>query len=346
MIYLPKPIIMHKNQITPEIKQEINKVYKESASIRNTRDIVNKKLKTTLTYHNVRDNIWPVFDEKWKELPKSREEKEIAEFIGFMKERNITTKDLHEHFYNQELEYSQDLIIRDWVKEFEIWVVSDTHLWAKTCALSELHHFYKTCKERWITDILHAGDLSDWGWKVYPWQLSELAVFGYDDMLEYLKDNYPKQDWIKTHFILGNHDEDFLKHWWANIGKALSMVREDMNYLGFYDANVIVNWVKIGLHHWAGGWSYAQSYKIQKYVETLTGERKPQLYILGHYHWSLFMSMRNIHCLLPACFQKPNNFSVRLNLPNIIGWYIIKIKLTDKNEVREITPVFLPYYIK
>lgn len=340
---------MNKREITPEFLELVNEYRKEWMSIRQIRDKIKDRFNQT-TFHNVRDSLkWSIWfnnKDEAEELDESTSNKEVNEFLQFMKDRNITTKDLHSHFYNQELEYSQDLTIRDWKREFEIGIVSDTHLWAKTCALSELHHFYKICKERGISDVLHAWDLCDWGWKVYPWQLWELVVYWYDDMLDYVKQNYPKQEGIKTHFILWNHDEDFLKHWWANFWKAISQVREDMNYLWFYDANVVINWVKIGLHHWAWWGSYAQSYKIQKYVETLTWDRKPQLYVLGHYHWSLFMSMRNIHCLLPACFQKPNNFSVRLNLPNIIWWYIIKFSLTDKNEIRAITPTFIPYYVK
>lgn len=326
-----------------EAVKEISATWK---SIREVRKIVNEKFNWVLTFHNVRDILRWAFDSDMNSLPEEKSNKEVSEFLEFMKERKISMTDLHWHFYKKELQQSWDCVISDWVEEFEIGIVSDTHLWAKTCALSELHHFYKTCKDKWIKDVFHAWDLCDWWGKVYSGHLSELQVFGYDNVLDYVKDNYPKEEWVKTHFILGNHDEDFLKHWWANIGKAISQVREDMNYLWFYDADIIINWVRLWLHHWAGWASYAQSYKLQKYVENLTWDRKPQVYVLWHYHWALFTCIRNVHCILPACFQKPNNFSVRLWLPNTVWGYILKIKVNENKEIREITPTFIPYYIK
>jgi len=287
---------------------------------------------------------------KWFKKTEPKSSKHIPRWVNdlhdFLNDKWITVKDLNKFFYHQE---TKDPSLHEvnilWAEEvFKVWVVSDTHLWAKACALAELNDFYDICKAEWITDIFHAWDLCDWWGKVYPWQLWELVVYWFDDMLEYLKDNYPRREWIITHFILGNHDEDFLKHWWANIWKALAWVRDDLNYLWFYDANINVNGIKFWLHHWWWWASYAQSYKLQKAVETLTGDMKPQVYILWHYHGSLYMSMRNIHCFLPWCFQKSNNFSVRFNLPNIVWWYILEIHKTSNNDVRKVKPEFVQYY--
>lgn len=268
----------------------------------------------------------------------------IKKLNEFLTTRNITVKDLEHMFYTNHINTSNEYEIRQIDEIIKFGVVSDTHLWAKTCAINELHDFYNLCKQEWITDVLHAWDVIDGNGRVYKWQLSELEVFWFDDTVEFIKNNYPKVEWIKTHFITGNHDESYLQSDWADIWKAIARVRDDMNYLWFYDATVVVWWIKIWLHHWAWGWSYAQSYKLQKYVETLTWDNKPQLFILGHYHWSLYMSVRNIHCLLPWCWQKPNNFSVRLWLPNTIWWYIVEIEKTAQNEIRSIKPKFIQYY--
>ena len=338
---------MKQNLISEKAINLIKEEKEKWKSIRQIRDYINKKLNINLTFHNVRDNIISIRTFDWKEekqIKWDEADKSINKLSNFLKSRNITVKDLEKHFYQQEIKSTQTFYIDTWVEKFKIWVVSDTHLWAKTECINELHAFYKECKKEWITDILHAWDLCDWWWKVYPWQLWELKVFWFDDMLDYVQNNYPKEKWIKTHFILWNHDEDFLKHWWANFWKSIAQVRDDMNYLWFYDANIIINWIKIWLHHWDWWWAYATSYKLQKFIENLTWEMKPQLYILWHYHDALYMTSRNIHCFKPACFQKKNNFSIRKWLANTVWWFIIEITKTKNNEIRQILPKFIEFY--
>lgn len=229
---------------------------------------------------------------------------------------------------------------------FKFGVVSDTHLGAKTCALDELHAIYKLFKEEGVTDVLHSGDLVDGNGKVYSGQLNELMVYGLDDNIDYVTKNYPKVEGITTHFILGNHDESFLKTDGANIGKRITQERPDMKYLGMYDADLSLNGVKVKLHHGHSGGSYALTYRIQKYVENLTGERKPQIFFCGHYHTAVYASIRNIHCFTSGCFQKPNDFSTRLMLPNTVGGWLIEVEKTKADEVRAITPKFVQFYTK
>ena len=195
-----------------------------------------------------------------------------------------------------------------------------------------------------ITNVLHGGDMLDGTGHVYKWHLNELMVYGYDDAIKYTAENYPKRPWMTTYYIKGNHDEDFVKHGGADIGIGISALRDDMKDLWWYDANIIINGIKFGVHHAWGWMSYARSYRLQKYVENLTGDMKPQVYILGHLHSYIYMALRNIHCMLPACFQKPNNMSKRFGLDNIVWGSIIEIKKTKDNQIRSFTPTFTQYY--
>jgi predicted phosphodiesterase len=90
----------------------------------------------------------------------------------------------------------------------------------------------------------------------------------------------------------------------------------------------------------------AISYKLQKFVEKIGAGQKPQIYILGHYHAVLYMFYRNIHCFMPGCWQKPNNFSVRRGLPNMLGGWIVELEVADDkfSTITRITPRFVPYY--
>jgi DNA polymerase II small subunit/DNA polymerase delta subunit B len=213
-------------------------------------------------------------------------------------------------------------------KAFKLGIIADTHLVDKGCALSELAEFYRRCKAEGVKEIVHAGDLVH-GMGVYRGQLNDLLCFGFDDHLAFCVRYYPKVEGITTYFIGGNHCESYTIQAGVEFGKALADKRPDMAYLGMYDATAVLNGVKIELHHGARSIPYAVSYHLQKYVEKLAAGNKPQLYVLGHYHTALYIFYRNVHCFLPGCFQRPNNFSVRMGFPNLICGWIVELEVAD-----------------
>jgi predicted phosphodiesterase len=229
-------------------------------------------------------------------------------------------------------------------KKYKLGIVSDTHLCDKTCALDELHSFYKRCEKEGITEIVHAGDLTS-GVGIYRSQANDLTAWGFEDQLAFCAENYPRFKG-KTYFVSGNHDAGFRTEAGANFGKHLSMEREDLVYLGDWDATITLNGVRVGLHHGSGGASYALSYKLQRLVQNIGGGQKPQIYICGHWHASLYMFYRNIHCFLPGCFQKANDLSVRLGLPNTVGGWIVELEVgSDKRHtIHSIKTEYVAYY--
>ena len=184
------------------------------------------------------------------------------------------------------------------------------------------------------------------GLNVYPSQINDLLCFGVDDHLKYTVENYPHQEGITTYVCDGNHDLNYKKVAGVLALKHLSRVRPDIRYLGTYDATLILNGVKIGLHHGAGGPAYAESYKLQKYIEKIGAGQKPQIYCLAHYHSVLYMFYRNIHSFMPGSWQRPTDYSVRLGLPNMIGGWIIELEVADDKEhsITSISFRFIPYY--
>jgi hypothetical protein len=104
----------------------------------------------------------------------------------------------------------------------------------------------------------------------------------FTEHVNYCVENYPKEEGVTTYFITGNHDLDYMKVAGVDVGKLISASRPDLKYLGQYDATIRLNGIYIGLHHGGGGASYAQSYKLQKYVERIGAGQKPQIYVLGH----------------------------------------------------------------
>lgn len=224
-------------------------------------------------------------------------------------------------------------------------VVSDTHLCSKEEKLDELHTFYDICRKTGVKHVLNAGDLVC-GWRVYRGQENEVKVFGAENQARYVADYYPKVEGITTHFITGNHDESWWKLAGIDIGKLVAEQRPDMKYLGFYEATVELNTVKVMLHHGDGGGAYALSYKGQKYAEQIpSGSAKPRVLIIGHYHTAFYFWYRNIHILNGGCFEGQTLFLRRKMLNPAIGGWIVEMRTTKKpNDVVAFNPTWIPFF--
>lgn len=268
-------------------------------------------------------------------------DKDVAEYL---KGRGLSVESVINILTPQK--YSQRIIGDKYVKEFPIGIIGDTHLCDKACAMDELYDYYDKCKKAGVEHVVHAGDLTA-GINVYKGMEYDLSVHGFADQLKYIEQYYPKIEGITTHVISGNHDLSFKQSAGANIVEEVSNRRNDIKWIGDYDATMLINGVSIGLHHGAGGSAaYSVSYRLQKYIEKIGAGQKPSIYVLGHYHTALAMFYRNIHCFLPGCWQKPNDFSVRLGLPNMICGYISNIKVEDDEHrsIRSMSNEIITYY--
>ena len=158
--------------------------------------------------------------------------------------------------------------------------------------------------------------------------------------------NYPKG--IPTWMISGNHDESLTASSGIEIVKEIAKEREDITYLGRYSANVMLQHgsTTVNMHHAAGGVAYALSYKMQKYIESMAPDEKPQVYLLGHYHTTLQMFLRNIHGVQLGCFQAQTPYLKRKKLDPSIGGHIIEyeVNATDGWTLKAFRAWFIPFY--
>lgn len=201
----------------------------------------------------------------------------------------------------------------------KVGIVSDTHMGSKRSEVELLNRAYEQFQKRWIDVAVHAWDILD-GSGVYKWQEYELKHHGLQEQVWAVVEDYPTIPWVKTHYILGNHDEAWLKKAWADVGEMISAKRPDMINHWFYNAKFALNNIDFQLHHGGGSASYAKSYRIQKYLEN---DATPgDVYVLWHYHDALYLLYRNTHCYLPGAFQWETLLAKRFKLGNSIGcWY-------------------------
>ena len=223
---------------------------------------------------------------------------------------------------------------------YKFGAIGDTHLCSKEERLEALYTFYEMCKKEGVKDIYHAGDIMA-GQGVYRGQEYEIHTFGADNQVDYVVKNYPKVDGITTHFILGNHDYIYYKQIGLDVGKMIAQDREDMNYLGVFQADVMVNNIPlIRLLHPDGGMAYAMSYRMQKYVEQISSNKKPRIILAGHQHTAMSFFYRNIYVVQVGAFEGQTMLILRKGINPVTGGYIITVKVS--NDSKKSIVSFLP----
>ena len=223
-------------------------------------------------------------------------------------------------------------------------IIGDTQLGSKYTQLTHLHAFYDICEKEGIKNVYHTGDITD-GLKMRPGHEYELYKVSADEMREDVVRNYPKRDGITTHFITGNHDASLYKHVGYDIGCGIASLRPDMRYLG-RDCAVINLTPKCTLelrHPWDGS-AYAISYKIQKMIEAMESDSKPNILAVGHYHKAEYIFYRNVHALQTGCFQGQTPFTRGKGISVHLGGWIVTIRVDTDGTIQSIAPEFVPFY--
>ena len=238
-------------------------------------------------------------------------------------------------------------IVKEWngCKHIRIGVVSDTHIGNVCTQMTFLRELYEKFDALGIKDVYHCGDISD-GW--YPNrsdQIYELFAHGADRQVKYICENYPRIEGMTTHFITGNHDYTFVRNTGYNIGPSIQMMRPDMKYLGHNNVKV---WLTpncdMEINHPADGASYAMSYSIQKYIDSMSGGNKPKILLNGHHHKFLTMFYRNIHAIEVPCTEAQTPFMKSKRLAAHTGGLVLNIDVNEEGTIERFGVELIPLY--
>lgn len=223
-------------------------------------------------------------------------------------------------------------------------IMGDTQIGSKYTQLTYLHNFYDLCEQEGITEVYHTGDLTD-GLKMRTGHEQELYEVSADDMCDDVVKNYPCRDGIRTYFITGNHDASIYKQVGYDIGQTIAHRRSDMTYLGRDCAvvNLTPNCTLELRHPWDGT-AYALSYKIQKMIEAMESDSKPNILAVGHYHKAEYLFYRNVHALQTGCFQGQTPFTRGKGISIHLGGWLVTIHVDEKGHIQRFMPEFIPFY--
>lgn len=232
----------------------------------------------------------------------------------------------------------------DGTKVLKFAIMGDTQFGSKYAQITYLHDFYDLCRREGVENVYHTGDITD-GLKMRVGHEYELYEVSADEMRDDVVKNYPKIDGITTHFITGNHDASIYKHVGYDIGQAIANLRPDMKYLG-RDCAVVNLTPKCTLelrHPWDGT-AYAISYKMQKTIEAMESDSKPNILAVGHYHKAEYIFYRNVHALQTGCFQGQTPFTRGKGISVHMGGWIITIHVDENGYIQRFAPEFIPCY--
>lgn len=222
------------------------------------------------------------------------------------------------------------------LEHLKLLLISDTHLCSTKDRLDILRYLYSKAEDKGVNYILHSGDLTD-GLSGRPQQLTELRELSYTGQRDYVIDKYPKSS-IPTYIIAGNHDLWWVKQCGADIVKDICNNREDLTYLGSDCEDLQIGKLRVRLYHGQGGGAYAKSYKLQKYLDAIPLEERPNILQTGHTHQAFYMKQGKTHCFQTSCLQDLTNFERSMGFNNDKSCWWVDIDFDNKGEVHSITP--------
>ncbi len=119
-----------------------------------------------------------------------------------------------------------------------------------------------------------------------------------------------------------------------------------MVYLGRANAkvNLTPNCV-LEINHPLDGAAYALSYGLQKMIDAMSGGEKPNIYLGGHHHKTMYLFYRNIHAFECGTVQAQTPWMRGKRIPAHMGGWIVEVHVDDEGTVTRCKGEFVPFYV-
>lgn len=218
---------------------------------------------------------------------------------------------------------------------FVFGVTADNHLCSKYERLDALETNYDRFAERGVDRVFNCGNWIDGEAR---FNRTEIHTHGMDGQLRYLVEKYPRRPGLVTYAVSGDdHEGWYDQREGVSIGRRAELEmraagREDWVDLGFMEAHVALKNANSGKEatlsvvHPGGGSAYADSYVVQKIIESLDGGEKPACALYGHYHKCLAGQYRNVWWILVPSTKDQDTFMRKKRLRSVVGGGIVTLR--------------------
>ena len=228
-------------------------------------------------------------------------------------------------------------------------VVSDLHIGHKDYRPDILRHATKRFKKEGVDFVVNAGDTLE-GMSGREGQIYDLTHIGASEQLKYFAKEFKHFEPLTVYSI---EAQDSHSGWFRSkgnigldIGPELERRSKSYKFIGYDEQDLkLDNGLIIRLRHSGGATAYAISYKMQKYVESISGGKKPHIIIQGHFHKAQYIFYRNVHCFDAGCLQEQSPYMKKKGTPAMLGYWIIEVGIPKhKFSMIEVKSRFYPFY--
>ena len=201
-------------------------------------------------------------------------------------------------------------------------------------------------KREGIEHVYCAGDNLE-GMSGRPGHIYELAHIGATAQMNYASEMFSlAPPSMVFHVIDGNHDLWYKEKSNMGLTAGVELARRNKNvrFLGEWEADVQLHeHVTMKLFHGNDGTAYADSYKMQKLIESFEGGKKPNIILSGHYHKQIALFRRNVFGFECGTLCGQTRFMRGKKIQAHKGFGIIELWAGIRG-VERLRHEFFPYY--
>ncbi len=233
-------------------------------------------------------------------------------------------------------------------KRLKFGVISDTHMGHNKYRPDILEHAVNYFRKQKVEFVLHCGDILE-GMSGREGHVYELDYVGASAQMDYAVEQLSKIEQPVYAITASNsHDGWFSSknNMGLEVGPELERRVKNFSFIGYDEADVnLDSGLKIRMVHPGGGTAYAISYKMQKYLNAMSGGDKPHLLFQGHYHKVNYLFYRNVHAFDAGALEEQTVFMKKMQSPSMIGYWVVDAVFNkNKKEVDRVRPEFVPFY--
>jgi len=210
-----------------------------------------------------------------------------------------------------------------------------------------LEHAIRSAKRFKSEFFLIPGDILE-GMSGREGHIFELAHIGATEQLNYGAEQL-RQIPVPSYGITATNSHDGWYHSKNNagfeVGPELERMVPGFTFLGYDEADLeLDNGLRLRMTHPGDGTAYAISYKLQKYLNALSGGKKPDALFQGHYHKAMYMFYRNVHAFDSGTLCNQTIFMKKKQTPAHVGYWEVDCRTSKGRGITQIIPKFTPFY--
>lgn len=239
--------------------------------------------------------------------------------------------------------------------ETKFGVFSDCHIGHSCYRRDVLHHAIESWRRQDIDTVFNCGDTIE-GMSNRQGHIYELDYIGWSSQMRAFEEEF--QPFVDYGIDVFSIEAETSHSGWSKVksnqgietGEELDRRSKAYKFIGYNEQDYKMVFdnlpVSIRLKHPGGGTAYAFSYKMQKYVNSISAGNEPDAVFEGHFHKINYCFLRNIHALDVGCVQEQTPYMKRKGTPAHLGYITVnmEVEINESVTIRRFQPEYTTFY--